>query len=275
MAKSLFICVLSITINLVYAQSTHTLMGARSAGMGYASSGNHDNWSIFNNPGGLGIINKSTAAFAYEARPWLMGANRMAAAFNATLRKINFSAGMYRFGDDLYSEQLISAGIGNQFGITSLGLKMNVVQYRSDGLGVFHAFSLDFGGITELTPKLLISAYITNLNRAKINHETGERIPTLLTAGLTFRADKHFFITSELMKDLDYLTTWRTGMEYILKEKVFFRTGFNLNPNAAFFGVGGKKKNIQLDYAIQFNSITGPVHQASASYIIDKINAKK
>jgi hypothetical protein len=272
--KFLTTILLLSTTTLQFAQSVNTLMGARAAGTGYASSGYADEWSLFNNPGGIGKSEQINTAFAYEVRPQFEGANRMAAAINVPLRWAAISAGMFRFGDDLYSEQMISAGIGNQFGIASLGIKFNVIQYRSEGFGIYHAFSVDFGGITQLTDKIMISAYITNLNQAKINPESNERIPTRLTAGLSFKPDEHIFITSELSKDLEYNAIWRTGLEYAVYQKIFFRTGFNLNPNAAFFGVGAHKKRVRIDYAIQFNQLTGASHQASAGYWFGK-NEKK
>ncbi|MCX8490924.1 MAG: hypothetical protein ORN54_07640, partial [Cyclobacteriaceae bacterium] len=55
-------------------QSVSTLMGARQAGMGYASSTTTDEWSLFNNIGALGKIKQPSAAFAYEAVPALVGA---------------------------------------------------------------------------------------------------------------------------------------------------------------------------------------------------------
>lgn len=249
-------------------------MGARSAGMGYASSSLADEWSLLNNPGGIGKIKQANAAFAYELRPLFKGANRMAAVANIPFKWATISAGAFRFGDDLYSEQIISTGIGNQFGIASLGVKLNVVQYRSELYGTYHAFSLDFGGITQITDKLLVSAYVTNLNQAKINSETDEYLPTRLTAGVSYQPDEHIFITTELSKELEYEATWRTGLEYGFNKKIFFRTGFNLNPNAAFFGLGAHKKRVRIDYAICYNQFTGVAHQASASYWFASKTAK-
>jgi len=240
-------------------------MGARGAGMGYTTSGNQDEWSLFNNPGGLGKINQTNAGFTYEVQSQLKTANRMAAVFNRPFKWGTPSLGLFRFGDDLYNEQALSVGFGNQFGIASLGMKLNLVQYRAEGFGVSSAMSFDFGGIAELTDKLSIGAYITNLTQSSIG-EDDERLPTRLTTGLSFRPEKNIFITTELSKELDYATTWRTGLEYSFQQKVFFRTGFNVTPNAGFFGVGVSKKKVKFDYAIQLNHLTGASHQASASY---------
>lgn len=265
MAKSLPLLVFTILAKIAIAQSISTQMGARPAGMGYASSGNFDEWSLFNNPGGLGKIEQINAAFGLEVQSQLKGANRMAALFNHPLKWGTLSAGIFRFGDNLYNEQALSIGFGNQVGIASLGVKANVIQYQASGFGVFRAITFDFGGITELTEKIFLSAYILNLTQSRIG-EDNEPLPTRLTAGISYRPGKNIFITTELSKELDYASTWRTGLEYSIQQKVFFRTGYNLNPNAAFFGVGIDKKKIRFDYSVQLNHLTGASHQASASY---------
>ncbi len=244
-------------------------MGARATALGYASSGLADEWSLFNNPGGLAKITQTNAAFAYEVNAQLKGANRMGAIFNMPTKWGVASAGLFRFGDDLYNEQALSIGFGNQFGIASLGMKVNLVQYNAEGFGVTTAISFDFGGIAELTEKLSIGAYITNLTQSRMGDED-ERLPTRLTAGLLYKLEKNILVTTELAKELDYIATWRTGLEYSFHQKVFFRTGFNLNPNTACFGLGIRKKKLRLDYAVRFNPLTGALHQASAVYSFSK-----
>lgn len=257
------------------AQSVSTLMGARAAGMAFASSGLTDEWGVFNNVGSIGSQEKISVAVAYELRAQLKNANRMAFAFNAPIRWGVTSIGIFRFGDDLYNEQIISAAFGNKFGIASLGIKANYIQYHAEGFGTHSTVSIDFGGLTQLTDQLSIGAYITNLNQAKINSDNNsERIPTHLTAGLTFKPKENILITSELDKDLDYDLIWRTGFEYSFKQKFFVRSGVNLKPQSGFFGLGAKRKNLQADYAIQFNSLAGASHQASASYWFNRKQTK-
>jgi len=268
-ARLISLLVLLVIAKVTNAQSISTLMGARAAGMGYASSGLSDEWALFNNVGGIGSQDFMSTAVAYEVLAQLTNANRMAFVFNSPIRWGIASLGAFRFGDDLYNEQIISAGFGNKVGIASLGAKVNYIQYRAEGFGTNHAFTLDFGGIAQLTDKLTIGAYITNLNQASMSNDyQSERLPTKLTAGITFKPIEHILITSELDKDLDYAATWRTGLEYSFKEKFFFRTGFNLKPQTGFFGIGMRKKKLYADYAIQFNLITGASHQASACYRI-------
>ncbi len=248
------------------AQSVSTLMGARANGMGYSSSSLFDAWGLFNNVAGLAKTDHPTAVFAHDLRPLLPGANRTAAAFSWPVKFGVLGGGVFRFGDDLYSESLLSAGYSSQFGLAALGIKLNFIQYRAEGFGTKGVFTFNFGGIAELTPKLAVGAYITNINQPKLSIDE-ERVPTLLTAGLCFKPTDKIIIATELEKDLDYATNWKTGLEYMFHKKFCARTGFNLQPNAAFFGLGFKTSKFNIDYALQHSTNLSVSHQASVNYI--------
>ncbi len=266
--------ILGLLAGPVYTQSVSTLMGARQAGMGYTSSSLGDEWSLFNNIGGLGKISQKSTGYSYEAVPSLIGANRMAAIFNAPIKWGAIGVGVYRFGDAVYSEQMISAGIGNQFGITSLGLKFNYIQYRAEGFGTHSIVCIDFGGITQLTEELSIGAYVTNLTQSSLPTQDGDRLPTQLVIGIGIKPSEKVILSTEIQKEVDFKPTWRAGLEYSFYQNVFFRTGYHFTPQKAFFGLGFKKGKLKIDYAIQFNPLIGTAHQASAIYLIPAKNKK-
>ena len=270
--KSRLILIFILLGNQGISQSVSTLIGARGAGMGYASSTLRDEWSLFNNIGGLSKVNQPIAAFVYEVWPGLTGANRTAALFSTPLKFGVLGIGLFRFGDDLYNEQIISSGYSNQFGIASLGLKLNYIQYRADGLGVRRAISLNFGGIVQITPMLLVGAYIVNLNQPKLSTVDKERLPTKLIAGMSLKPGERVFLAAEIEKDVEYDPTLKAGIEYQLHKKIYLRTGFNFHPNAAFFGIGFLVKKIKIDYSLEYASILSAAHQASAVYRIEKRN---
>ncbi len=118
--------------NISFSQGTNTLMGANIAGMAYASSTTADAWSLFNNVAGLAQVDHVKSSFAYEVRPSLIGASRMAAAISAPSKIATFGIGIFRFGDDIYNEHQLSIGAANQIGNTSLGAKINYTQYWAD-----------------------------------------------------------------------------------------------------------------------------------------------
>jgi hypothetical protein len=254
------------------AQSVSTEMGARSAGMANASVVNRDEWSLFNNVGGLGEQKDVSVCFAYEALPDLQGANRMAAGISLPTRIGVAGMGVFRFGDALYSEQIASLGFSNRLGIASLGIKGDYIQYETTGVQTQNAVSISFGGMATLTPTISVGACITNLNQAKIT-ET-ERLPTKLVAGISLTPATHLTISSEVVKDLLYDATWKTGAEYSVEEKIFFRTGFNMNPTAGFFGLGFNIKKVKCDFAARLNSFPANSFQASAVYILSSRSKK-
>lgn len=254
------------------AQSVSTTMGGRSSSLGNISSILSDEWSLLNNVGGLAKVKEANTAFSFEAKPALPGASRMAALLSSPLKIGTLGVGVFKFGDKLYSEQIITAGYGNQFGIASLGLKLNYIQYHAEGFGTKRALSISAGGIADITPQLSIGAYIQNINQPTLTN--GERLPTRLAAGLAFKPTEQVLLLTEVEKDLDYNPTIKAGFEYCIYKKVFARTGFNLNPEAAFFGIGFKSWRLKFDYALQYNNSLNLAHQASACYRIEKIKKK-
>lgn len=251
------------------AQSVSTLMGARANGMGYASASLFDAWGIFNNMAGIAQLDEPSAVFAYDLRPALPGGNRAAAGLAWPTKAGVVGGGVFRFGDDVYSESLLTAGFSNQFGLASLGVKINYIQYAAEGFGRRGVFSVGFGGIAELTQQLSVGAYITNINQPKIS-EDGDRIPTLLTAGFCFKPTSKVTIATELEKDLEAKANWKTGIEYLFHKKFCARTGFNLEPNTAFFGLGFKTPRLTIDYAIQHTVQLGLSHQTSVNYFFNR-----
>ena len=250
------------------AQSTSTTMGARSAAMGNSSSALSDEWSLINNVGGLAKIVEACTSFSFDAKPALPGSSRIAAVISAPLKTGTIGVGVFKFGDKLYSEQILTTGYGNQFGIASLGLKVNYIQYRAEGFGTKSALSISAGGIAEITPQLSIGAYIQNLNQPKLTN--GERVPARLAVGLSFKPTKQFLLVTEVEKDVAYDAIIKAGMEYSIHKKVFARTGINLNPETAFFGIGFKGWRLNFDYAITYHNALNFSHQASACYRLEK-----
>ncbi len=267
MKKSLPLATILIIYSLItQAQSSATLMGARASGVGYTSSCLADEWSIFNNVSGLAKVKRPTAAFTYDAQPSFKNFNKTAAVFAMPLKIGVTGLGIYRFGDELYNEQILSGAFASTFGIASLGLNINYIQYNTEGFARKDAVSISAGGIANITPIISVGAYITNINQPKLSNGDNERLPTILTLGISFKTTQNLIIATEIRKDLDYEATWKAGIEYTFHTKFVFRTGVNVNPNAGFFGFGFKTKKISLDYAYAYSFDIGGRHQATVSY---------
>ncbi|MEQ9591140.1 MAG: hypothetical protein RLN86_01000 [Cyclobacteriaceae bacterium] len=259
---------ISVVSHVLLAQSGSALMSAEGAGVGYSTAALTKEWSLFNNIGGLSEATAFTSIFAYEVNPNLQGANRAAAGIVMPFKFVTTGLGLFRFGDDLYNEQMLSLGLSNRFGLGSLGIKINYIQYSAEGFGTHSAVGIDFGGIAELSKNFSIGAYIINLNQPKLKTVDEEKLPVKLTVGFRFRPSEKTSISSEVQKDIVHKPTIRAGVEFSIYKKIQFRAGANLNPTRFFSGIGYSGSRLKIDYALQFNPDMNVSHQASVGYLI-------
>ncbi len=256
-----------------YSQSSFmfTGMGAKAAGMGYASSCLQDEWSLFNNSAGLSHLKKSVAATSYDARPQLQGANRMAFLLAVPTTYGTGALGVFRFGDDVYNEQKISLGFSNRLGLASLGASINYLQYQALGFGTKSLFTFNIGGLATLTPSFFIGAHIQNVNQPVLSESSQERLSTSLTLGVGYSPTEKVWLTSEIQKQLEVAPTYKMGMEYRPEKKFAARTGINLYPNKLFLGIGFISTRLNIDYAYEYSMTgIGSSHQASLAYSLKK-----
>lgn len=267
-----FVCILILLFvyKTTKPQSVSTLMGARSAAMGYASSTLNDEWSLLNNTAGLAKLTQSTCGFAYALNPALPGADRLAAVVNVPFNIGAMGVGVFKFGDQLYSEQIISAGYANQLGLASLGVKVNYIQYRADGFGTKSVVSLNMGGIAEITPLISVGAYIVNINQPKLSTVDEERLPVKLVSGVQFTPSQDLLLVVEIEKDIHYDATIKSGIEYVIHQKIKVRTGFNLGPNSIHGGIGYYTSRLNVDYALHYNPAIKTQFQISSGYRLSK-----
>ncbi len=253
-----------------YAQNGQSQIGARAAGMGYAYATESDAWSLFNNPAGLGDLNELSVIFGLENKYGIEGFNTMGAGVISNVKVGTVGASAFKFGDDLYNEQIVSLAYSNKFGIACLGFKANYLQYNIEGFGSNGVIMLDFGGIATITDELLFGAYVRNINQAQVAELAEERAPTLLNAGLSYRPLDKLHLNFEAEKDLDYDATLRVGMEYLILSKLAARIGVNTEPFTNYAGLGFKTRRLQVDYAVTKDRNLGYSHQAAVLFKIQQ-----
>lgn len=255
-----------LLVTMASAQSVSVSSGARAAGLAYASSCIADEWSLFNNVAGLAYLTKPAAGVACHVKPQLPGATRMAGVVCVPLKTGVVSAGMYRFGDDVYNEQLFSAGFSNKLGIAALGIRMSYIQYAAEGFGTRGMLSISMGGIASLSPNVKIGAHITNINQPKVSERDNEYLPVTMAIGAGITPSEKVFLTVEVEKDIEFHATWKVATEYKPVKKFAIRSGFNLYPNALFLGVGLTGSRLHINYALDHRITIGTGHQVSVNY---------
>lgn len=262
------ICVAAwlLCISFAQAQSVSTLMGARAQAMANASACLDDEWSLFNNPAGLSGVDDAIVAIGYAMTPDLPGSDRMAASGSIRALRGTLSAGMFRFGDAFYSEQVLRLGYGHRAGLAALGASVSLIQYNASGFGTLWVPGVTLGGVAELTPWIKIGAYVVNPNQPIISRDQGERLPTRLTAGVAITPNETVLAVVEVEKDLEYDATWKAAVEYRPLGRFRFRMGCSLVPQHFSVGVGFRSPRLRLDYALDYSAFIGTGHQVTAAY---------
>lgn len=240
--------------------------------MGYASFTLYDEAALFNNVGAMARMETPSAFFCYEVAADLPGANRTAAALSVPTRIGTVAFGAFRFGNDVYSEQFLSTGFSHRLGATSLGAKLNFVQYLANGFETRTTLTVDFGGLTQLTPEVSVGAGIFNVTQSSIVDD--EVLPVILVAAVGYQPDNRIHLIAEVEKQLGSPLRIKGSMEYDVAGKVFFRSGFNMNPMALFVGLGAHTRRTNFDFGTKFSYVLGFAHQASATYRLASSKAK-
>jgi hypothetical protein len=255
-----------------YGQNGSYLQGGRSQGMGHASVTLNDGWSIFNNVGGIAGVDHTQILLGYQHRFGLEFLNTISAAVVSPLRIGAVGVSAFRFGDDLFNQQKIGLAYGNKFGLASLGVKANYLQYNIDGFGRRGMLMMEIGGVAEITEKIFFGAHITNFTQTKLAEFDDERVPTLLKAGLSYRPIKGLMVNIETEKDVELPATIRAGFEYEIQELVSIRSGFSTFPFNNYFGLGLRPGNFTFDYAFSNSSAIGNIHHLSIILGLGKKN---
>jgi hypothetical protein len=243
--------------------------GARASGMGNTAVTVSDEWAAFHNIAGAASQKRYAAGLWYKNDYALQALRETSLLFTGKLGKGGFSALFYRFGNEVYNTNCISAGYAHKINLVSLGLQFRYVQIEMEDLGIRRNVVLDFGGIAELVPsKLFFGANITNINQAKLNKEL---LPVIMKTGLSYRPGKKIMLNAEVEKDISYQPTVKAGMEYVPLKNFKLRTGINTHPFINFFGVGFQNHTFQLDYAISKHVQLGYSHNISVLIFFNKL----
>jgi hypothetical protein len=253
-----------LSLNAGIAQQND--FGARSEGMGHANTTLSDEWSLLNNVGGISGLEKGSVFFGYNRFFDIEGFDKVAVGVIQPFSFGSVGLSAFRFGDQLYSEQMLSAAFGNKIGFVRLGFRASYYQMRIDEFGTSSAFQFDLGGIVELIPSISFGAYISNFTTSKLNNVDQSKLPVIMKVGISYRPTEDIILNLDIHKDVDFDPEVRGGLEYRIIEKVFIRTGLNSKPFKAYFGGGLSFGRFKFDYAVTSHEYLGISHQASVSF---------
>lgn len=243
--------------------------GPISLGLGGISSVLTNSWSSFNNPAGLSSQEHLNTVLGYQTSVNFSPFNTATAAFILPTTLGVSAVSAYKFGDDLFSNQLISFAFAKKIGIMSLGVKTGILQYNIQGFGKRSVFIADIGGIAELTPTLSFGMHIYNFTQTVIAPESQEKIPTIVSLSLGYHPTEQLNIYLEGEKNVDHTPDLKFGISYRIIEALFVRTGFSTITNRHSFGTGFQANRFMFDYAVRANRNIGATHSFGLTFALN------
>lgn len=227
-----------------------------------------DAWSVFNNVGAMGRLERPQAFFSYDHRLGLHELTTLAAGATFVHKAAVLGLGLSHYGGPLFNQQQIGLGISNTLGIASFGVKANYFQTNIEGYGRHGVPVLEFGGVATLTPELFFGAHIYNFTRSRMAKVSRDYLPTLIKVGLSYRLSDKMMINTEAEKEILSPPKMKVGLEYSLLQRVWARTGIHTNPRNLFFGMGFRAGRYHIDYALSQNYRLGYTHHFSFNYLL-------
>lgn len=277
----------------LHAQSSGPqALGARAAGLGHITTVLEDDvWAAAGNVAALGGLARPTVGFGAANKFLLPSLNTASAAVAVPLGHRQTAAGSapgvpgtvaganaprygvvgvmaQRYGGRLYSEQALGVAYGYQLGTVRIGAKIDVLQVSLEGLGSRQTVAASLGGQADIIPrKLTFGATLYNLNQARLAPYQDERVPTVLRAGLGWRASEKVVVLVETEKDVEQDADFRAGLEYRPLPVLALRGGLASLTHQTTGGVGFHSGALQLDYAAAWHQVLGLSQQVSVAYV--------
>ncbi|WP_460612826.1 PorV/PorQ family protein [Hymenobacter seoulensis] len=265
--------------------------GARAAGLGQIGTVlEEDGWAGAGNAAALGSLRLLTVGVGAENRYLLPALNTVAVVAAMPLGPRNAAtapvAGIpeaiaaataprygvlgftaQRFGGKLYSEQRLGLGYGYRLGTVRVGARVEVLQTSFEGLGSRRVVAASLGGQADIIPrKLTFGATLYNLNQARLASYQDERVPTVLRAGLAWRASEKVLLLAETEKDVEQDADFKAGLEYVPVPVLALRAGLSSLTGQLTGGAGFQAGQFRIDYAAGWHEALGLSQQVSVAW---------
>jgi len=244
---------------VIYSQpaTAQNSIGARSIAMGQTGvvlPGT--SWSVFSNVA-LMPDDTNEASFYGFRYVGISEITDMAFSVNYATGWGVLGGGLHRYGFNLFNENRFLAAYKNSLGKFHYGGSVSYTHVNQGGrYGSAGAVGFDIGLAAEVTRDLWFGARATNINQPSYG-ATDEDLPRELVAGLSYSVTPSALVTTEIVKDVMFPVSFRTGVEFEVLNSLFARAGFTTNPETYSFGFGYLAEKWTINFGLQQHNPLG------------------
>ncbi|WP_133120214.1 hypothetical protein [Rhodohalobacter barkolensis] len=256
---SLFISTISVALWVIFTSplKAQSVIGAKAISMGQIGvSIPNSEWAVFNNSALLPTDGNQFSFYGFRYAG-IAEITDMAASINMPSKIGVFGIGIHRYGFNLFSENRFRIAYKNSEGKIHYGTSLSYIHvFQGENYGSAGAIGLNLGVAAEITQSFWLGARATNVNQPAYG-DTDEELPRELAAGLSYNPTEKAQIVSEIVKDIHFPLSFRTGIEYEFFTAFYARAGITTKPSTYSFGFGYGSNRWGINFAVQQHNPLG------------------
>ncbi|MFZ6033778.1 MAG: hypothetical protein ACOYVE_10790 [Melioribacter sp.] len=259
MKKISFVLLLPIVVNC-FAQ---TGAGARRTALNSSDVIScRDPFAIFYNPASAALSSSRQIGFFYSPSPFeLKELATFYAAYIQPTSIATFSAGLMKYGFELYNVKTIQTGIAFSFyEHFSAGINFSMQNLAIANYGSRNFFFADVGLTAQINDRVITGVFVKNITGTSIG-DFDNQFPTVFCAGVFYKIIDAIDLYASLYKEIGYIPALQYGVEYNLAEFLNLRAGISDFPETYSGGIGITFKSFELGYSVNSHFELGLSHQ--------------
>jgi len=245
------------------------LPGSRYQALADASVGLSGCWSVFGNQAGLAGIKSPGIAGSFQNRFLVNELSVRSGLLAIPVQSSVFAVSLYQFGKIPFRQEKFGIAYARPVSPRlNFGLQFNYYRlFLSEDNRSAVSVGLELGFQYLVTSNLVLGFHVLNPYKTGIKTYSGSfQYPSRLSFGAYYHLSNFFSITSELENDFDRHLVVKTGLEYVILENLYLRTGVSVKPYQLSAGIGFQVSKVTLDMATSYNQYLGNSPSVSFQY---------
>ena len=243
--------------------------GSRFQALADASVGLSGCWSVYGNQAGLAATDHSEIACSYQDQFLINELSTRSFLFVFPVQSSVCAISVYQFGKNPFRQEKFGIAYARQlFPQLNFGVQFNYYQlFLSEDNRSVGTSGLELGFQYLFVKKLVFGLHVLNPYRTGIKTLSGTSLyPSRINFGVLYHLSDVFNIATELENDFNRQFILKTGLEYVILENLFLRTGFSGKPYQVSAGIGFQVKELIMDLATTYNQYLGNSPSISFQY---------
>lgn len=245
--------------------------GARSQSLGGVSVVLGDCWAVYGNQAGLAEVDHFEFGGSFQSRFLINELSLISFVGVVPTQKSVFGFSHYQFGSAPFRQTQTGFAFAHSLNpAIHLGVRFSYYQFLifEDQRSVASA-GIDLGAQYKISGQFILGFHFANPYQTKVKtYSNGLKLPSIVRVGVGQRFSDQFFVAAELENRFDRNLVARSGMEYSLKNRIFFRGGVSGRPLCISGGLGFRAAKLVFDLSTSYHQVLGNSPSVSFQYQI-------